>query len=533
MAVTDNTQIYIIGGGIASLATAVFCIRDGHIPGKNVHIFEVMNFMGGALDAFGSPDKYYVCRGARLFNEKAYNCFLDLLSTIPSLTDPKKTVRDEIFEFNEKTKLNAKARLVDKDRKIIDVTTLGLDWQDMKDLFFTVIIASEDSLDNRRIDECFAPSFFKTNFWYLFASMFGFKPWDSAVEFKRYVPRFIHEAHKIRTLTDAGWNTPYNNYDSVVRPIMKWLEQQGVNFEMEIKVTDLDFKPSKTEKTVERIHCLRNGKKKEIVVNPGDYVFVTIGSMTADSRAGSMTQPPHLERGKLDGSWTLWENIVKKQPDLGNPSVFADHIDETKWVTFAVTSKDPTFFRLYEQFTGNKPGEGHLVTFIDSNWFMSVHVPFQPFFINQPEHIGFWGGYGLFPDRKGNYVNKTMPECTGEELLSEVCYHFGFIEEMPHILKTSICIPNMLPYATSQFLVRKKGDRPPVVPLGSTNLAFLGQFCEIPDDIIFTVEYSVRSAQTGVYSLLNLDKKVPPIYKGLYDKDVWSRALDTLLGRFF
>ena len=75
----------------------------------------------------------------------------------------------------------------------------------------------------------------------------------------------------------------------------------------------------------------------------------------------------------------------------------------------------------------------------------------------------------------------------------------------------------MMPFITSQFMPRVKGDRPPVIPEGSTNLAFIGQYCEIPDDVVFTVEYSVRSAQTGVYALLKLDKEVSPIYKGQYD----------------
>jgi oleate hydratase len=85
-----------------------------------------------------------------------------------------------------------------------------------------------------------------------------------------------------------------------------------------------------------------------------------------------------------------------------------------------------------------------------------------------------------------------------------------------------------MPYITSQFLVRKAGDRPKVVPAGSTNLAFLGQFCELPDDVVFTVEYSIRSAQTAVYSLLKLDRQPIPVYKGAHDPRVLLRALETL-----
>ena len=87
------------------------------------------------------------------------------------------------------------------------------------------------------------------------------------------------------------------------------------------------------------------------------------------------------------------------------------------------------------------------------------------------------------------------------------------------------CIPCMMPYIDSQFLLRKPGDRPRVVPDGATNFAFIGQFAEVPDDCVFTVEYSVRTAQTAVYSLLELDKEVTPIYQGHHDIHVLIDAL--------
>ena len=86
-----------------------------------------------------------------------------------------------------------------------------------------------------------------------------------------------------------------------------------------------------------------------------------------------------------------------------------------------------------------------------------------------------------------------------------------------------------MPYITSQFMPRVKGDRPQVKPTGTTNIAFIGQYCELPDDVVFTVEYSVRSAQTAVYALLQLDKEVSPLYKGQHDIGVLFNALRTLV----
>jgi oleate hydratase len=121
-----------------------------------------------------------------------------------------------------------------------------------------------------------------------------------------------------------------------------------------------------------------------------------------------------------------------------------------------------------------------------------------------------------------------MKDCTGKEILEEVLGHLKFNDDKERILASSTVIPCMMPYITSQFLVRKHGDRPDVVPKGSTNLAFIGQFAELPDDVVFTVEYSVRSAQIAVYTLLNLDKKPSPIYKGQHDPKVLWEALKTL-----
>lgn len=524
---TAKTKAYLIGGGIASLASAVLLIRDGHLPGEQITIFEESPLTGGSLDGQGSAETGYIIRGGRMFDEEAYTCTYDLLSTIPSLSAPGKTVREEMVAYNHQFKIDDKARLVDGQGKIVDGSDLGFHWEDRLALL-KMLAQSEDSLGTRRIDECFAPSFFTTNFWYLWCTTFAFQPWHSAVEFKRYLHRFLHEFPRISNLAGVR-RTPYNQYDSIALPVTTWLKEQGVHFAMNCQVMQLDFLPSHQEKTVERLHYLRNGEPHEVVVNPGDVVFVTIGSMTAGSSLGSMTSAPTLASKRVGGSWSLWETLAKDQPDFGRPSVFDEHIDESLWESFTVTFRDPTFRTLLEEFSGNTHGTGALITFKDSNWLLSVVMAHQPHFLNQPEQVTVCWGYSLFPNKVGNYVQKKMTECTGEEILTELCSHLRFTAALPHLLKTSTCIPVLMPFITSQFLVRAKGDRPPVVPKGSTNLAFLGQYCEIPDDVVFTVDYSVRSAQTAVYTLLKLDKEVTPIYKGEHDVRVLLNSGVTLL----
>jgi oleate hydratase len=523
---TGNTNAYLVGGGIASLASAAYLLRDGHIPGKNIHIFEESDQIGGSMDAHGSPETGYIMRGGRMFDEEAYTCTYDLLSFLPSLSDPNKSVKEEMFDFNKKITSSSKSRLVAHGEKV-DVSSPGFRLRDRVDLI-KLLALSEDAIGTRRIEDYFEHSFFKTNFWFMWCTTFAFQPWHSAIEFKRYLLRFIQEFPRISTLAGVR-RTPYNQYDAIILPLVTWLQGQGVTFEMKSQVTDLDFTPGEHEKTVERIHYTREGKHHDIDLTEDDYVFVTLGSMTAGSSFGSMTSAPRLESKQAGGSWTLWETLAKKQPDFGRPSVFDDHRDESKWESFTVTFRDPTFFTFMENFTGNKAGTGGLVTFTDSNWLMSVVLAYQPHFLNQPENIKVCWGYGLFPDREGNYVQKKMSECTGEEILTELCSHLRFTEELPRILETSTCIPCMMPFITSQFLARETGDRPLVIPKGSTNLAFIGQYCEIPDDVVFTVEYSVRSAQTAVYALLKVEKEVSPLYKGQHDIGVVYNSFKTLL----
>ncbi len=501
----QEAKAYLVGGGIASLACAAFLIRDGHFPGSKIHLFEESDKTGGSLDAQGSPKDGYIHRGGRMFDEEAYTCTYDLLSSIPALGDPSISIKDEMDAFNRRVKTSAHARLVENGEKI-DASSPGFSASDRFDLI-KLMGLPEAIIGRRRITDYFAPSFFETNFWFEWCTTFAFQPWHSAIEFKRYLLRFLHEFPRIDTLAGVR-RTPYNQYETIVLPLVRWLREQGVHFEMNTEVTDLDFMPSEAlrEKTVERIQYRRDGTGGEIVVGKDDYVFVTIGSMTADATLGSMSVAPRLATTKSGGSWALWERLARKQPNFGRPSVFDDHPQESLWESFTLTLRDPTFFRLMETFTGNVPGTGALVTFKDSNWLMSVVLPHQPHFMHQPADVNVCWGNGLFPEKLGNYVKKRMSDCTGAEILTELCSHLKFNGQLPRILETSTCIPCLMPYITSQFLARTRGDRPLVVPEGATNIAFLGQFCEIPGDVVFTVEYSVRSAQTAVYTLLRLDE---------------------------
>ena len=126
----------------------------------------------------------------------------------------------------------------------------------------------------------------------------------------------------------------------------------------------------------------------------------------------------------------------------------------------------------------------------------------------------FWG-YALHPERIGDFVAKPMSECSGAEILQELCGHLNFDLDT---MAAANCIPCRMPYITSMFMPRAESDRPFPVPRNSGNLAFISQFVEIPDDVVFTVEYSIRAAQMAVYELLKIDREVPPIQR--HDKSL-------------
>ena len=520
----QHRKVHLIGSGIASLASAAYFIRDGRINPTNITIYEEMDIAGGSLDGAGSAKDGYIMRGGRMLNF-SYVCTYDLFSFIPSLGDPGIMVLDEIKAFNKNIKTHSQARLVE-DGQILDVSTMGFNTKDRLDLV-EMMAASESHLGTKRINEWFEPDFFKTNFWFMWDTMFAFQPWHSAIEFKRYLHRFIHEFKRIDTLAGVD-RTPYNQFDSLARPLIEWLKEQGVKFELGTRVTDLYFSLTGEKKTVQTIQLIKDGRTKSIKVRLNDMVLVTIGSMTADSSLGSMDSVPRLITDKRDGSWKLWEAIARNSDQFGHPSVFDSRVDESKWESFTVTCQGTEFFDLMEEFSGNKAGTGGLVTFKDSNWLMSIVLAYQPHFIGQPDNVTVFWGYGLFQDKEGNFVKKKMADCTGAEILTELFSHLKFDEVSDKLLKTSNCIPCMLPYITSQFLTRTTGDRPQVVPEISGNLAFIGQFAEVPDDVVFTVEYSVRTAQTAVYELLELDKQPTLIYKGDHHVDVLFNAMKTM-----
>ncbi|KNE72694.1 hypothetical protein AMAG_16452 [Allomyces macrogynus ATCC 38327] len=531
-----TTKAWMVGSGIGCLASAAFLIRDAGVPGENITIFEEFGVHGGSLDGSGSAEdpRGYVIRGGRMLN-LSYLCLYDLCKWVPAYEpyfkekvsngEEIKTVYDEIMDFDERIKTEAHARLVDAEGNKLDVTSMGFDNQDRLDMLAMLSI-SEEELGTKRIEECFSEHYFTTNFWYMWQTTFAFKPCHSAVEFKRYLHRFAHEFPRIETLAGVD-RTVYNQYDSIVLPLMNHLKSLGVQFVPLTKVVDFEYDRSVPHTmTVKALKLIKtdSGEEETLEIDSvNDLVFFTNGSMTSSAGLGDMDTPAPIKL-EPDGTFQLWENVSREFPTLaGNPHNFLNRFEEAQWMSFTVTLRDPTFLRLNEMWTTNSPGTGALVTFKDSKWRLSYVIAKQPHFRNQPDDVAVFWAYALHTDVEGDYVAKPMRECTGREMFEELLGHlkapFESVGATEHdwetIRDTTVVVPCMMPYITSMFLTRTHEDRPPVVPHGSTNLAFVSQFAEIPDDVVFTVEYSTRAARLAVCELMSLDesKLPPPIYK--------------------
>ncbi len=519
-----NKQVYFTGGGLASLAGAAYLIRDCDFKGENIHILESMPILGGSNDGIGTSEKGFVCRGGRMLNEETYENFWDLFYSIPSIDREGVSVSQEILEFDQAHPTHANARLINKDGEILDVMSMGFHQAD-RTAILKLLLASEEKLDHLKISDWFSRPFFETNFWYMWQTTFAFQEWSSLFEFRRYMYRMMFEFSRIQTL-EGVTRTPYNQYDSVILPLKTYLNEHQVDFSIRCTVTDLDFEKS-DEITVTAIRYRDEKGDGMIQLHDGDLCIVTNGCMTDCAALGDFNIPAAY-KPEHPVSGELWSKIAAKKPGLGNPEPFFGNPDETNWESFTVTLKGNKLLKKIEAYSRNIPGSGALMTFKDSGWRISIVVAAQPHFKNQTADRTIFWGYGLYTDKEGDYVKKPMRDCTGKEILIELLHHLHMENEMEDILKDVVnVIPCMMPYIDAQFQPRAMSDRPKVVPDGSTNLGLISQFVEIPEDMVFTEEFSVRAARIAVYTLMGVKRPVCPVTHHYRDIHTLLRALNT------
>ncbi len=519
----DRKSAYIVGSGLAALTAASYLVRDGQLKGEHIHILEKDPIPGGACDGYHYEGLGYIMRGGREMDNH-FECMWDLFHSIPSIETEGVSVLDEYYWLNKKDPNYSLMRATincGKDAKTdgkFGLSDKGS--MEIMHLFFT----PDEALYDKRINDVFSKEVLDSNFWMYWRTMFAFENWHSALEMKLYIKRFIHHIGGLPDFKALRF-TKYNQYESMILPMIKYLESFNVQFHYNTKVVNVEFDIQKHKKLANRIVIIRDEKEDYIDLTEDDLVFITNGGCVENSSLGSQNTPASFHKEiKKGGGWDMWRRIAAQDSSFGHPDKFCYDPEQTNWVSATVTTLDDKIPPYIQEICQRNPFSGGvvtggIVTVKDSNWLLSWTFNRQPQFRSQPKGQLVGWIYGLFSDKPGNYIKKPMRDCTGKEICMEWLYHMGVPESEIETLAESSAntIPCIMPYIDAFFMPRAAGDRPDVVPEGAVNFAFLGQFAETVRDTIFTTEYSVRTGMEAVYKLLQIDRGVPEVWGSTFD----------------
>ncbi len=524
----DKKSAYIIGTGLAGLSAAFYLVRDGQMAGERIHLLEKLELAGGSCDGRKDVTKGFYMRGGREMDNH-FECMWDMFRDVESIETPGVSVLDEYYWLNKHDPNYSLCRAsVNRGEDAHTDRKFELDRESamaLSKLFMT----SEKELEDKKISEVLPDSFWNTNFWLYWQTMFAFQKWSSALEMKRYLCRYVHHIDGLPDFSALRF-TKYNQFESMILPLVKYLNEHGVNIEYGIDVKNVMIDNLGTKKIAKQIIYEKDGNKETIELTEDDLVFITNGCCTDTSCYGDQDNAPDLSKIKngYGESWDMWKAIAAQARDgeFGNPEKFCSDIDATNWMSATVATSNEEIIQHIIKVCKRDPRNGKvttggIVTVKDSteNWYLSWTINRQPQFKSQDKNTVLVWLYSLNTNRKGNFVKKAMRECTGAEVAMEWLYHIGIpqdeIEDLAHnACNTTTCF---MPYINAFFQPRKNTDRPHVVPDGSVNFAFIGQFAETPRDTIFTTEYSIRTGMEAVYTLLDVDRAVPEVWGSQYD----------------
>ena len=531
----DKKSAYIIGTGLAGLSAAFYLVRDGQVKGERIHLLEKLELAGGSCDGRRDITKGFYMRGGREMDNH-FEVMWDMFRDVPSIENPEVSVLDEYYWLNKHDPNYSLCRAtVDCGKDAHTDKKFALDKESalaLSKLFMT----PEEALEDKKISDVLPDSFWNTNFWLYWQTMFAFQRWSSALEMKRYLCRYVHHIDGLPDFSALRF-TKYNQYESMILPLVKYLEAHGVSIEYGMDVKNVIFAHEGDRILAKQIIYQKDGAEHSIDLTQDDLVFITNGCCTDTSCYGDQTHAPDLsgiENGKGE-SWDLWKNIAKQAThgEFGRPEVFCSDTEATNWMSATVETANEEIIQHIISVCKRDPREGKvttggIVTVKDSteNWYLSWTINRQPQFKAQtPGSVLVWV-YALNTNKPGNYVKKAMRDCTGEEICREWLYHIGVPQKEIDRLAKEACNTTscFMPYINAFFQPRKAQDRPLVVPQGAVNFAFLGQFAETPRDTIFTTEYSIRTGMEAVYTLLDVDRAVPEVWGSKYDVRELLRA---------
>lgn len=551
----QKKKAIMIGAGLSNMAAAVYLIQEGKWSGDQITFYALDNY--GSNDGSPTQDvkddywnknhpmenqKGYIARGGRMLNYRTYVDLMDLLDQVPSMTEPGLTAAEDTRQFDAAHPTYDKARLLTGGQGIVDGGKLGLNNKSRKLLTQLIMMpdSQEEKLDNITIADYFKDNteFFESNFWFMWETTFAFRTRSSAQELRRYMHQMIYEFTQIEHLVGVN-RTRYNQYESIMKPLINYLEKEGCHIVLNRRVVDWKFKDSKMqdEITVTGLHMVntKTDENEFVPVDDDTAVIFTNGSITDSATLGDFNTPA-AENMDYGAASSLWKKASDHFYNLGNPDKFFADRDASEWVSFTLTTKNHLFLNEIARITTQEPGNA-LNSFISTepvtplgqkDVTMSIVVHHQPHFTSQkPNETVLWG-YFLYPRRHGEIIDKPYIEMTGKEMLHELIGQLSKVDPGPinisdkeeEIMDSVInCIPVYMPYASALFNNRAKSDRPKVIPKHSTNLAFTGEFVEQPYQMIFTENSAVRSGEIAAFHFAGIPMsrlvKTPR-----YDKDV-------------
>ena len=551
----QKKKAIMIGAGLSNMAAAVYLIQEGKWSGDQITFYALDNY--GSNDGSPTQDvkddywnknhpmenqKGYIARGGRMLNYRTYVDLRDLLDRVPSMTEPGLTAAEDTRQFDAAHPTYDKARLLTGGQGIVDGGKLGLNNKSRKLLTQLIMMpdSQEEKLDNITIADYFKDNteFFESNFWFMWETTFAFRTRSSAQELRRYMHQMIYEFTQIEHLVGVN-RTRYNQYESIMKPLINYLEKEGCHIVLNRRVVDWKFKDSKMqdEITVTGLHMVntKTDENEFVPVDDDTAVIFTNGSITDSATLGDFNTPA-AENMDYGAASSLWKKASDHFYTLGNPDKFFADRDASEWVSFTLTTKNHLFLNEIARITTQEPGNA-LNSFISTepvtplgqkDVTMSIVVHHQPHFTSQkPNETVLWG-YFLYPRRHGEIIDKPYIEMTGKEMLQELIGQLSKVDPGPinisdkeeEIMDSVInCIPVYMPYASALFNNRAKSDRPKVIPKHSTNLAFTGEFVEQPYQMIFTENSAVRSGEIAAFHFAGIPMsrlvKTPR-----YDKDV-------------
>lgn len=524
----EKKSAYIIGTGLAGLTAAFYLVRDGQMPGNHIHLLEKLELAGGSCDGYKDVHKGFYMRGGREMDNH-FEIMWDVFRDVPSIETPNVSVLDEYYWLNKHDPNYSLCRAtVNKGEDAHTDKLFKLD-KDSAMALSQLFITPEADLEDKKISDVLPESFWETNFWLYWQTMFAFQKWSSALEMKRYLCRYVHHIDGLPDFSALRF-TKYNQYESMILPLIEYLKKHDVDVQFGMDVKNVIIEDVDGKKTAKELIYVKDNKEQSIPLTADDLVFITNGCCTDTSCYGDQTHAPDLS-GIVNGqgeSWDLWKNIAKqaKHDEYGHPDVFCSDTEATNWMSATVETSNEDIINHIMNICKRDPRAGKvttggIVTVKDSvdNWFLSWTINRQPQFRSQNKDTVLVWLYALHTDTEGNYIKKAMRDCTGEEICQEWLYHIGMDESKIKDYSENACNTTscFMPYINAFFQPRKNVDRPKVVPEGAVNFAFIGQFAETPRDTIFTTEYSMRTGMESVYTLLNVDRGVPEVWGSQYD----------------